>query len=239
MKTSTDPDVFWVRYDARLALVALEGLSPAADLAHRRFCDLVWAGRPWPPADPRAAARLAHATPRHWPDVLRKLARLGWQTSEGALVNPAVAAVLEEARAYLRQRREICVAAAQARWHSDGHASCNVSAMPDPCTVTVQKQRTATAIKPDERLTLSGSTREQPRDGEREFLEELRQALQAYNPQKAEGELTNWGGWWRNRFRENPAKARHVLAELRSMIRGGRIRRNPGAAAKDLWDRLP
>ena len=52
-------------------------------------------------------------------------------------------------------------------------------------------------------------------------------------------ELANWGGWWRNRFRENPAKSRAILAELRSMIREGRITGNPGAAAVRPMEALP
>jgi hypothetical protein len=59
------------------------------------------------------------------------------------------------------------------------------------------------------------------------------------SPAVAKRELGNWGGWWRNRFRESPDKATRVLAEVRSMIREGRVRQNPGAAAVDLWSRLP
>ena len=70
-------------------------------------------------------------------------------------------------------------------------------------------------------------------------MEELVQALAVHNPKKAQAELENWGGWWRNRYRENPPKARRVLAEVASMIREHRIRRNPGAAGADLWKRLP
>jgi hypothetical protein len=55
----------------------------------------------------------------------------------------------------------------------------------------------------------------------------------------ARNEMDNWGGWWRNRFRQDPEKARRVLAEIRSMIREHRIKGHPGAAATDLWSRLP
>ena len=67
----------------------------------------------------------------------------------------------------------------------------------------------------------------------------LADTLRNFSPKAAHTELENWGGWWRNRYRENSAKARKVLAELAGMIREGRIRTNPGAAAKDLWQRLP
>lgn len=91
----------------------------------------------------------------------------------------------------------------------------------------------------NQHLTFSGSTREQPRDAERDFLEDLRTALSGFSPGQATAEMENWGGWWRNRFREDPAKARRVLGELASMIRERKIRRNPGAAGLDLWKRLP
>ena len=70
-------------------------------------------------------------------------------------------------------------------------------------------------------------------------MTELLATLQAYNGKLAAKELTNWGGWWRNRFRENPDKARRVLAEVRCMIRERAVHCNPGAAAVDLWNRLP
>ena len=51
------------------------------------------------------------------------------------------------------------------------------------------------------------------------------------SPKTAKAELVNWGGWWRNRFREDADKARRVLAEINSMIKEHRILENPGAAA--------
>ncbi len=70
-------------------------------------------------------------------------------------------------------------------------------------------------------------------------MRDLQETLELHNPATAESELTNWGGWWRNRFRQNPAKAVRLLAEMRSMVKEGRIHKNPGAAAVDLWKRLP
>jgi len=63
--------------------------------------------------------------------------------------------------------------------------------------------------------------------------------LLLWSPAFAQDELANWGGWWRNRFREKPGKAQRLVAELRGMIREGRVSGNPGAAALDLWARLP
>jgi hypothetical protein len=258
MTTNTDPELFWVRYQPHRVLVALISASGPAELAHRRFCDLVWRGNPWPPADPEAAAALAKVPAQGWASVAAELENLGWRAYKGRLINPKVAQVLKEARKTMLARHVLAKAGARARWdaarstegirptsapHSDPIASALPSAMPSalPTAMPVQDstEQNNTAIKPVERLTFSGSTREQPRDGEGGFLAELSSALATFNSSAAQSELANWGGWWRNRFRENPAKARRILAEIRSMIRERRIRHNPGAAAKDLWDRLP
>ncbi len=74
--------------------------------------------------------------------------------------------------------------------------------------------------------------------GERDFLDDLAAVLERHNPDSAESELTNWGGWWRNRYRENPAKARRVLGELKAMVLERRITKRPGAAGVDLWKRM-
>ena len=62
--------------------------------------------------------------------------------------------------------------------------------------------------------------------------------LERCGPKLMGKELANWGGWWRNRYREDAGKAERVLAEIGSMIREGRVLRNPGAAAMDLWKRF-
>ena len=74
---------------------------------------------------------------------------------------------------------------------------------------------------------------------ERLFLADLFTRLRGFDPKLASAEMANWGGWWRNAFRTNPAKTRRVLAELSSMIAEHRVHTNPGAAAADLWKRLP
>jgi hypothetical protein len=100
-------------------------------------------------------------------------------------------------------------------------------------------------VKPLERLALKGSAHEQsllaqaPRSTEARFLLEVLEAMKLWSPKQAEHEAENWGGWWRLRFREDADKAQRILAEVRSMIREHRIRSNPGAAATDLWKRLP
>ena len=42
-----------------------------------------------------------------------------------------------------------------------------------------------------------------------------------------------------DRYREDAGKMRRVLADVRSLVKEGRIMESPGAAAVDLWGRLP
>jgi len=102
-----------------------------------------------------------------------------------------------------------------------------------------KKESTKTKRLTDERLTCTGSAQEKGSEKEREFLRELQEVLLLWSPAFAKDELANWGGWWRNRFRENPAKAQRVIAELRAMIKEGGIKGNPGAVGVDLWKRFP
>ena len=85
----------------------------------------------------------------------------------------------------------------------------------------------------------SGSVRKKAVPGEREFLEDLTAVYRLFSPDTVESEQENWGGWWRQRYRESPDKARRVLADVRSMVKEGTIRKTPGAAGADLWKRLP
>jgi len=77
----------------------------------------------------------------------------------------------------------------------------------------------------------AASSARKSRLGEKEWLLDLGYVV---GPK----EMANWGGRWRNRYRENPDKARRVLAELRSMARENKITRNAGACADDLWKRF-
>ena len=85
-----------------------------------------------------------------------------------------------------------------------------------------------------ERLTLSVSTRKAGAGPEKEFLAEVSEAFAKSSPKTAKAELVNWGGWWRNRFREDPDKARRVLAEINSMIKEHRILENPAPPPRPL-----
>jgi hypothetical protein len=90
-----------------------------------------------------------------------------------------------------------------------------------------------------ERSTLIVSAHDKASEQEQSFVREVCAMLKLWSPQFAQDELANWGGWWRNRVREKPAKARRLVAELAGMIREHRVTDNPGAAAVDLWNRLP
>ena len=103
---STTQDIFWVRYEPRRALTRLLGLSPAAELAHRRLADSVWAGDGWPAADPLAAARLTRVPARSWPRVMAELRVAGWSCRRTSLYHPEVAAVISEAHATSKALRE-------------------------------------------------------------------------------------------------------------------------------------
>ena len=69
-------------------------------------------------------------------------------------------------------------------------------------------------------------------------MAEVLETFSTFGPRVSKNEITNWGGWWRNRYREDKGKARRVLAEVASMVREGRVHKNPGAAASDLWKRF-
>ena len=86
---------------------------------------------------------------------------------------------------------------------------------------------------------LSASPPSSEGSAEQKFLANVMEVMATWSPKEGSAELTNWGGWWRNRFRQDPGKARRILAEIASMIREHRITGSPGAAAGDLWKRLP
>jgi hypothetical protein len=161
-----------------------------------------------------------------------------------------VQAVLREARRIHAEWRAKSTAGGRASASKRAQPNLNLgstkpgtSGVPlvEPCLkplrdVTKRYDKTVTTA---ERSTLSGATPEETSSGENTFMEDVSQALRLFSPKSAEKELANWGGWWRNRYRESPDKARRVLAEIRSLIMERKIRKNPGAAATDLWNRLP
>ena len=250
MARSPLPDLFWVRYQPRRVLLSLLGISPAAELAHHRLCALVWSGEPWPPAHPPAICALARIPPGEWDPAWEDLRRLGWSFRKNRLANPAVAGVIQQAR------RAVASQAARGRLGADAtnsrhkrgtaaapppHSRSTAPAEPQPVKDKDADKEGENRLSAEEaeRLTLSPSARKSGAPGETDFMAELQRILEALHPDIAESELTNWGGWWRNRYREDPDKTRRVLAEVAGMSRERRILKNPGAAALDLWKRLP
>jgi hypothetical protein len=246
MSTHARAELAWVRYDPRTALLRLTPLTGWAELAHRRLSDYIWSGWPWPAPDFDRAGQLTKVPPESWERVLLELYSVGWRTRKGRLYHPDVAKVRDQAQTVFQSRRTASLAANDARWHPSPNGADPENASPSPIRDGLQSnvsKRTVTnpsnTVNPAERLTLSGEAPKGDSKPETEFLESLHETLHRFSPAKATAELRNWGGWWRNRFRENPDKARRVLADVGSMVREHRIRRNPGAAGLDLWNRLP
>ena len=262
----------WVRYEAKSNLVSLMALSLAAEVAHRRLPDSVWATGRWPVAAAAATQNIARATPKAWPAIFRELRTIGWHTHGARLVNHDVAGVLAEARASQAARSAMSKSAADARWHRPesqpppeacppaqrplplpSHAPAPATAeripvaVPDTTPVFTAREvpvqdsnsTVHNALNDAERLPRSGSPRKDSASLEKDFMEDVKATMEGFSPKFASAELENWGGWWRNRFRESPDKARRVLAEIHSMVKERRIQTNPGAAATDLWSRLP
>jgi hypothetical protein len=171
--------------------------------------------------------------------VRRAAGKLGsqgrWHSSKPPSDSPAPA----------RPPRKIPSSPSPKKHHAEGIGKGIGKRMPTamPLQLTVNSPE-FTVNSPDlavnsERLARTVSARKGSASGEKAFLEQVSQAMRLFAPKTAQDEIVNWGGWWRNRYRENPAKATRIIAEIASMIREKRILSNPGAAAHDLWKRLP
>jgi hypothetical protein len=244
----------WVRYEPRRTLVSLAAVSAAAELAHRRLADVVWAEGEWPVNEPETLARLVRQDPSALPSLWKELQGLGWKSCGTFLHHDGVALVRREAAQILIARRASGRIGADARWSTDRKGSGDAEAMPLPSAADAKalpepmpkawrvqySKSTVQAINNAERLTLSGSARMQSAvEAEKAFLSDVRQMLEQWRKGSGTAELQNWGGWWRTAFRKNARKARAVLNDVRSLAREGRITSSPGAAAMDLWKRLP
>jgi len=105
---------------------------------------------------------------------------------------------------------------------------------------TVQNSTVHNTVNTAERLTLNVSPREKAVEApEKDFLTAVTEMMEAWKKGAGTSEMKNWGGWWRNKFRKNPKKARAVLNDVRSLVNERRITKSPGNAAVDLWQRLP
>ena len=120
MSTHTGSDPVWVRYNPRSAMLLLMGLSPEAELAHRRLCDYIWGGGPWPSLDYCKAGELGRVPRKRWRSVLCELESMGWRTRNRRLFNPTVAALREDAVAAYACRQAKSKAGNMARWSPTG-----------------------------------------------------------------------------------------------------------------------
>ena len=250
----------WIKYYAGANLAALAVLSRPAELAHRRLADYFWSTGRWVRGGPGVIRALARVPARQWERVLAELAGVGWVQGRGGLRHAAVRGVWLEAKRYRRKKQSAGAQGAEAtrkQWRRrqgsaravPGRGKARARAMPQPgCQgtaggapgpVPLQDSTAPDQTVNAERLPRSGSPRGQEARGEADFMAELREVCETWRAGSSQAELANWGGWWRNRYREDPGKMRRVLADVRSLVKEGRIMESPGAAAVDLWGRLP
>ena len=247
-------NIVYVRYYPNTMLSCGGQLSVLAEFAHRRMCDALWARNESLPNQDAWLARLCRVTPRVWQGLKRELVTHGWCVRRNGWTHPEALAVLRCAQEVHASASAHGRRAAQARWEkcpgnarasdtgtaraSDaGSAPASDTGMPNSKAVSTEAVRTS--HKTSERSEFKAQDAGQGSDKETRFMADVAAVISTWSPKEASGELTNWGGWWRNRYRENPRKSQKVLAEIKGMILEHRIRRSPGAAARDLWKRLP
>jgi hypothetical protein len=250
--------VQWVKYEAGAVLLELVRVSPAAELAHRRLADYYWQTGQWPTEGRGSTAALCRVSKARWPAIVAELAQLGWRTTRGRICHSGVHRVRAEAVAFLSSAESGGRKGAERRWRKstalaepsspDGPPNGSANSPPNgdptatPIPINSNSDSTSTvhnAVNLNDHLVRIGSLPKGRGKAEKEFLSDVADMFKLWAPGFATEELQNWGGWWRNRFREQPAKARRMVGELASMIREGRITDNPGSAATDLWKRLP
>ncbi len=232
--------LFYVRYEAKLMLIDCMGLSVPAELAHRRLCDYCWAQGSFPPVQAALLEEITRVRPESWPPVLKVLQSKGWVLRDGHVYHPGVNRVLEDAKAAHAAAVARGRKGARLRWRD----SASIEQPSPPAMNPLKHERLRERShnnndKPVERSARTASPKRPVRKAEESFMSDLNRMLLAFDPATAQAELTNWGGWWRNRFRENPDKARRILADVHNQVKEANITKTPGAAAIDLWNRLP
>jgi hypothetical protein len=70
------------------------------------------------------------------------------------------------------------------------------------------------------------------------FLFEVADVMELWKPGSSKRELDNSGAMWRNSYRKNSDLALRTLADVRSLVKEGKIKFNPPSAFIDLWIRL-
>ncbi len=266
MKNQANP-VFYVNYHPRPMIVRTAPMTHLAELAHRRLCDWIWAEGRAPVNDARTLASITRCLPEAWKEMRAELARNGWVGARHVFFHPEALAVLQQAKTAYAIARRTGTDGARQRWgkgpkpppperpgpiappKAPHRPPIGTPKAPHGPPIANNDKRSTSkdsrlknkeslSGKTAERLTLSSSPPEKASGEENRFLADLALTLSDFSTKQSNLELTNWGGWWRLRFREDPGKARRVLAELGSMIREKRVRSNAGAAAKDLWERF-
>ncbi len=259
--------LIWMRYAPTAMLVQCMDMAPEVELAHRRLCDWVWAHGEAPTDQPPLLQGITRVAGPEWARVSRLLRSKGWKRVEGRLTHPWAEQVLREAieahasavsrgkrggrpKAQLKPSSRSAKSSAQADGKAElkpGLSTAKSSAKAEPkhkpySTVPNPTNRTEPTNEPplscltDEQFISSSASK--GRDGETEFMSDLKETLAGFNRKAARVEMETWGGLWRNRFRAYPEKARRVLAELKGMVRERRVTRNAGACANDLWGRF-
>jgi hypothetical protein len=246
-------DLFWVRYEPQGMLVSTLQMRPWVELAHRRLCDYYWVQGQFPLTSGDGLAVLLRTRGRKLAALLQGLQAAGWRIRRGRLTHADPTGVrrnaLEAHAAAIRRGRK----GATLRWGGREPALAATPAqawqpaVEQPPQAARAKRAQIKVPKPEEhthstlraeRSAFSAKATGSTRAGETSFLEDV-EALWPQDSPDALREMANWGGWWRNRYRENPNKARAVLSEIRNLRKEGRPVTNPGAAAADLWKRLP
>ena len=237
-------NIVYVRYYPNQVLSEVTQLSPFAELAHRRMCDVLWGTNEPLPGGDEALARVCRLSPRVWRGLKRELLAHGWRVRRNRWSHPEAVRVLREAQAVHASASARGKAGNEQRWaRPPAIAERSQAAIAEPShfknSNSSQYRVHSTSHKTSERSEFKAQDAGQGSDKETRFIADVAAVISTWSPKEASGELTNWGGWWRNRYRENPRKSQKVLAEIKGMILEHRIRRSPGAAARDLWKRLP
>jgi hypothetical protein len=99
----------------------------------------------------------------------------------------------------------------------------------EECTLSVQ--RASTPRKAARGTDRTGLNRE------KHFLLQVGATLERWKKGSSKSELSGSGAWWRLAFRSDRDLIERVLAEVGMLVKEGRIKGTPGAAAVDLWKR--
>ncbi len=212
-------DGLWVRYRPRRMLVRLLGSSRAANLSHRILCDWVWSGERWPLAEPAHLLPLLNVTAEEYDTVWSELRRLGWRVRGGRVWHPEAAATLNDARRMIASAAASGREGARKRYERDTPNGPQATLQPphrdpkgtlkgphrDPIATLCTVNHTPNPTVPDRTLCLKapeplrplrrrGSGQEMPRDGEQQFMAEVREMLRLHDPKAIEREMESWGG---------------------------------------------